>query len=75
MKKLNLLALLSINLGFLNLLPLPALDGGRLVFVLYEAIAGKPAPQRVEGMIHAAGMVLLMGLILVVTARDILDLF
>ncbi|MEZ4464424.1 MAG: site-2 protease family protein [bacterium] len=71
----NLLALLSINLGFLNLLPLPALDGGRLVFVAYEAIAGKPAPQRVEGFIHATGMVLLMGLILVVTARDILDLF
>jgi|JI10StandDraft_1071094.scaffolds.fasta_scaffold25910_7 regulator of sigma E protease len=72
---LNLLALLSINLGFLNLLPLPALDGGRLVFVFYEAIAGKPAPRRVEGIIHATGMVLLMGLILIVTAKDIIDLF
>lgn len=71
----NLLALLSINLGFLNLLPLPALDGGRLVFVAYEAIAGRPAPRKVEGIIHATGMVLLMGLILVVTARDILELF
>lgn len=67
----NLLAMLSINLGFLNLLPFPALDGGRMVFIGYEAIAGQPANRKVEGMIHAVGMVLLMGLIFVVTMRDI----
>lgn len=67
----SLLAMLSINLGFLNLLPFPALDGGRMVFIGYEAIAGRPANRRTEGMIHAVGMVLLMGLIFVVTMRDI----
>lgn len=67
----SLLAMLSINLGFLNLLPFPALDGGRLVFIFYEAIAGRPAPRKVEGLIHAVGMVMLMGLIFLVTMRDI----
>ncbi|MGK0357883.1 MAG: regulator of sigma E protease [Bradymonadia bacterium] len=67
----SLLAMLSINLGFLNLLPFPALDGGRLVFIFYEAIAGRPAPRKVEAVIHAVGMVMLMGLIFLVTMRDI----
>lgn len=67
----SLLAMLSVNLGLLNLLPFPALDGGRMVFIGYEAVAGRPANRRVEGMIHAVGMVLLMGLIFLVTMRDI----
>ena len=56
--------LLSVNLGIMNLLPLPALDGGRLVFLLIEAIRGKPVPPEKEGMVHLAGMVALMVLIL-----------
>lgn len=67
----NLLAMLSINLGLLNLLPFPALDGGRMVFIGYEAIAGRPANRKVEGLIHGVGMIMLMGLIFLVTLRDI----
>jgi len=56
----NLCALLSANLGVINLLPLPALDGGRLVFLTLEAIRRKPVPPEREGMIHFVGFVLLM---------------
>jgi regulator of sigma E protease len=72
---LSFLAFLSINLGLLNLLPLPALDGGRLVFLLIEAIARKPVSARTESYIHGFGMLLLLGLIVVVTASDVLSLF
>jgi len=61
-----------VNLGIMNLLPLPALDGGRLVFLLVELIFRKPVPQKYEGWVHAAGMVLLLGLMVVVTFNDIL---
>ncbi len=67
--------LLSANLGVMNLLPLPALDGGRLVFLLIEAIRRKPNNQEVEGMIHFAGMILLMGLMLVILFNDVMKLF
>ena len=66
---------ISANLGVANLLPLPALDGGRLVFLLIEAVRGKPVKREVEGMVHFAGLLLLMGLLLVVTFRDIRNLF
>ena len=72
---LNLLIFISANLGVANLLPLPALDGGRLVFLLIEAVRGKPVKREVEGMVHFAGLLLLMGLLLVVTFRDIRNLF
>ncbi len=71
---LTLLALLSVNLALLNLLPLPALDGGRLLFVAMEAIARRPVPRRVENLIHAVGMLVLLGLIAVVMAKEILEL-
>ncbi len=75
MTMLNLLIFISANLGVANLLPLPALDGGRLVFLLIEAVRGKPVKREVEGLVHFAGLLLLMGLLLVVTFRDIRNLF
>ncbi len=68
---LNLVALISINLGVLNLLPLPALDGGRVLLLFIEWIRGKPFPREKEGMVHFAGLVLFFGLIIIVTYNDI----
>ncbi len=67
----SLSVLLSANLGVMNLLPIPALDGGRLVFLLIEALTGKPVDREKEGMVHMAGMVFLMGLMLLVLFNDI----
>lgn len=72
---LNLTILLSANLGVINLLPLPALDGGRLVFILIEAITGKSVPRKAEGIIHAVGIILLFALMIVVLFKDIFALF
>ncbi len=63
-------ALLSINLGIINILPIPALDGGRILFILIEKLKGSPVSRRVEGMIHQVGFILLLLLMLVVTLRD-----
>lgn len=68
---LQLVALISINLGIFNLLPLPALDGGRLVFLIIEGIRRKPVPPEKEGMVHFVGMALLMLLMVVITISDI----
>ncbi|WP_217585575.1 RIP metalloprotease RseP [Lentibacillus saliphilus] len=68
-------AMLSINLGIVNLVPLPALDGGRLLFVGLEAVRGKPIAPEKEGMVHVIGFALLMLLMLVVTWNDIQRLF
>ena len=67
--------LISANLGVMNLLPLPALDGGRLVFLLIEAIFRKPIPKEKEAMVHAVGIVLLMILMVLVLFNDIKKLF
>jgi len=64
-------ALLSINLGIINLLPLPALDGGRLVFLIIEGIRRKPFPREKEGYIHFAGIIILFGLMILLTYNDI----
>lgn len=66
-----LLALIAINIGLFNLLPLPALDGGRLLFILIEMIARKPVPRKFEGWVHAVGMILLLLLMAVVSFSDI----
>lgn len=71
----NWAAILSINLGIMNLLPLPALDGGRLLFFLFEAIRGKPIDRQKEGMVHFVGIMLLMVLMVVVTWNDIQRFF
>lgn len=68
-------AMLSINLGIMNLLPLPALDGGRLLFFGFEAVRGKPLDRQKEGMVHFVGIVLLMILMVVVTWNDIQRFF
>lgn len=71
----NWAAVLSINLGIMNLLPLPALDGGRLLFFLFEGLRGKPVDKQKEGMVHFVGIMLLMVLMLVVTWNDIQRFF
>lgn len=68
---LNMSVLLSANLGVMNLLPIPALDGGRLVFLLIEAIRGKPVDQEKEGIVHLIGFALLMVLMIYVMFNDI----
>ncbi len=68
-------AMLSVNLGIINLLPLPALDGGRLLFVGIEAVRGKPISAEKEGLVHFVGFALLMLLMIVVTWNDIQRLF
>lgn len=71
----NWAAVLSINLGIMNLLPLPALDGGRLLFFAFEGVRGKPVDKQKEGMVHFVGIMLLMVLMLVVTWNDIQRFF
>lgn len=71
----NWMAILSINLGIMNLLPLPALDGGRLIFFAVEAVRGKPIDQQKESIIHFIGFALLMLLMLVVTWNDVKNFF
>ena len=69
-----LAALISINLGVINLLPIPALDGGRFLFLIIEAIKGSPVKPKIANTAHAVGFVLLIALILFVTYHDILKL-
>lgn len=71
----NIAVLLSANLGVMNLLPIPALDGGRLVFLFTEAIRGKRIAPNKEGWIHMVGLVVLLGLMIVVMFSDIIKLF
>jgi len=68
-------ALLSVNLGVINLLPIPALDGGRLVFLGYEAITTKKPNRKVENTLHYAMYIMLMGLFVYITFNDILRIF
>jgi regulator of sigma E protease len=67
--------LLSANLGVMNLLPIPALDGGRLVFLFLEVLRGKPIDQNKEGLVHMIGLVALMILMVFVMFNDISRLF
>ena len=71
---LNFIAFLSINLAILNILPFPALDGGRLVFLLVEKIKGSPVSSKFTGITHSVGMVILMFFMLLVTYHDIVRL-
>lgn len=70
-----LVAFITVNLGIFNLLPIPALDGGRLLFLLIEAIRRKPLDPKYEGYVNLAGFALLMLLMVVVTFQDITRLF
>ena len=71
---LPIMAIITINLGLFNLLPIPALDGGRLLFILIEMIFRKPVPQKYEAAVHAAGFAVLIAFMLFITAKDIWSL-
>lgn len=71
----NYIVMISANLGVMNLLPIPALDGGRLLFLIIEALRGKPIDQKKEGMVHLIGMALLLLLMFFVMFNDISRLF
>ncbi len=71
----NFIILISANLGVLNLLPIPALDGGRIIFLLIEAVRGKPVPKDKEAIVHLVGMALLFGLMIFVLFNDVKNIF
>lgn len=72
---LNIMMMLTINLGVLNLVPFPALDGGKLLFLLIEGVRRKPIRQQYQGVVETVGFCLLMGFMVIVTYSDILRLF
>ena len=72
---LNMLMMISINLGLVNLLPIPGLDGCRILFVLFEMIFRRPVNRTVEAYIHLAGYVFLIGLMIFFTFKDVLNIF
>lgn len=72
---LHIFVIITINLGVFNLFPIPALDGGRILFLIIEAIIGHPLNRKVEGYIHFVGLMLMLGLAIMVTFNDILRLF
>lgn len=71
---LPLMAFISINLGIFNLLPIPALDGGRLIFILFEMIFKKNVPQKYESLVHTIGFILLIGFMILILIKDVLGL-
>ncbi len=72
---LNFLSMITINVGMFNLLPVPALDGGRLFFILLEMIRRKPIPAKKEGIVHTVGLVLLLLLMVVISINDVIKQF
>ncbi len=71
----NIALLLSINLGIMNMLPIPALDGGRLIFLLIEAVIRKPVPKKAEAIVHMIGFIALMLLMILVLFNDVSKFF
>ena len=71
---LTIMALIAINIGLFNLLPVPALDGGRLFFMFIELIIRRPIPQKFEKWVHAVGMILLLVFMAVISFKDIVSL-
>ncbi len=72
---LQLLALLSLNVGFINLIPFPAFDGGRILFLVIEKIKGSPVKPKVENIFHSIGFILLMLLLVYITFNDVIRMF
>ena len=68
-------AFLSVNVGFINILPFPAFDGGHVLFLIIEKIKGKPVDSKLENLCHTIGFILLLILMIVVTIQDIIRLF
>lgn len=75
MNLIYLMALLSLNVGFINLIPFPAFDGGRILFLIIEKLRGKPVKAETENLIHNIGFFILLALIIFVTVNDIIKLF
>ena len=75
MNLIYIMTLITVNLGVVNLLPLPALDGGRFVFLLVEAIRRKPVKPEHEGLVHAIGMAALLIFMVIISINDIIKLF
>ena len=71
---LSIVALISINLGFMNLLPIPALDGGRLITIFVEMITKRKLPKKVEGMINTVGLMALLLLSFVILIKDVIQI-
>ena len=72
---LYIMSILSINLGIINLIPFPALDGGRFVMLCIEGVRRKPIKKEIEGYINFAGLVILFGFMIFITCKDIFNLF
>ncbi|MBQ8315031.1 MAG: site-2 protease family protein, partial [Lachnospiraceae bacterium] len=72
---LNIAVWLSANLGVMNLLPIPALDGGKLLFCVIEIVRGKPVDREKEGMVHFIGMILLLLLMVFLIFNDVKNIF
>ena len=70
-----MVALISLNLGIVNLLPFPALDGGRILLLAIESVRRKPISPKVETAINATGLILLLVLMAVITLKDVINLF
>lgn len=70
----NLFAFITVNVGIFNLLPIPALDGGRMVFLLFEAVTRKRIKSEYEAYVHFAGFVLVIALVIFVSYQDIVNL-
>ena len=75
MNLIYIMTIITVNLGVVNLLPLPALDGGRFIFLLVEAIRRKPVKPEHEGIVHAIGMIALLIFMVVISINDIIKLF
>ena len=71
----ELLVIISVNLGLFNLIPIPGLDGARIVFLIIEAVRRKPVSQKVEAYVHMSGYLILMGLMVIMTYKDIMHIF
>ena len=71
----NFMILISANLGVMNLLPIPALDGGRLLFLLIEAVRGKPVSREKEGAVQVAGFIFLMAFMVIILFNDVKKIF
>ena len=67
---LNIVVLISMNLGFMNLIPFPALDGGRLLTIFIEMVSGKKLPAKIEGIINAVGLAILFTLMIIILFKD-----
>ena len=70
-----MMMVISVNLGIFNMLPIPALDGGRFFFLLIEAVRRKPIPPKYEGVVHTVGFLILIAFMILISFKDVMRLF